>query len=195
MPLCVAGTARYGLRAPYLGRQALQPAPYPRAVVAIDAPELALEIGFLAGDHTVADDKRKRRQRYQQPEAVERNSQADEPQHHAEIDGIAREAATMVVVGRLVGTFEPAEVMVKIAHANSASARTNTVAPSRPGETAADKNGKGMSQLSASPASTASAHAIGGRTMTFAVSAVSAMAGPVKLRSPLMWQAEDYLQA
>src|SRR5258705_1800990 len=40
-----------------------------------------------------------------------------------------------------------------------------------------------MSQLSASPASTASAHAIGGRTMTFAVSAVSAMAGPVNLRS------------
>ncbi len=166
MPLCVAGTARYGLPAPYLGRQALQPAPYPRAVVAIDVPELALEIGFLAGDHTVADDKRKRRQRYQQP-----------------------------VVGRLVGTFEPARVMVKIAHANSASARTNTIAPSRPGETAADKNGKGMSQLSTSPASTASAHAIGGRTMTFAVSAVSAMAGPVKLRSPLMWPAEDYLQA
>src|SRR5215216_595229 len=89
----------------------------------------------------------------------------------------------MVVDGRLVGTFEPARVMVVIAHATSASARTNTIAPSQPAETTAGKNGKGMSQLSASPASTASAHAIGGRTMTSAVSAVSAMAGPAQLRS------------
>src|SRR5215475_15153638 len=89
----------------------------------------------------------------------------------------------MVVVGRLVGTFEPARVMVEIAHATSASARANTIVPSQPLGTAGGKNGKGMSQLSASPASTAIAHAIGGRTMTFAVSAVSAMAGPVNLRS------------
>jgi hypothetical protein len=73
--------------------------------------------------------------------------------------------------------------MVVIAHATSTSARTNTIAPSQPAETTAGKNGKGMSQLSASPASTASAHAIGGRTMTFAVSAVSAMARPVNLHS------------
>src|SRR5438270_2947834 len=66
--------------------------------------------------------------------------------------------STMVVVGRLVGTFEPARVMVEIAHATSASARANTTAPSQPADTAAGKNGKGMSQLSASPASTASAH-------------------------------------
>src|SRR6516165_3754890 len=91
--------------------------------------------------------------------------------------------STMVVVGRLVGTFEPARVMVEIAHATSASARANTIVPSQPAGTAAGTNGKGMSQLSASPASTASAHAIGGWTMTFAVSAVSAMAGPVNLRS------------
>src|SRR6516165_10062055 len=89
----------------------------------------------------------------------------------------------MVVVGRLVGTFEPARVMVEIAHATSASARANTIVPSQPVGTAAGKNGNGMSHLSASPASTASVHAIGGRTMTFAVSAVSAMAGPVNLRS------------
>src|SRR5215831_7454820 len=89
----------------------------------------------------------------------------------------------MVVVGRLVGTFEPARVMVEIAHATSASARANTIMPSQPVGTVAGKNGKGMSQLSASPPSTASAHAIGGRTMTFAVSAVSAMAGTVNLRS------------
>src|SRR6266446_4444007 len=81
----------------------------------------------------------------------------------------------MVVVGRLVGTFEPARVMVEISHTTSASAKTNTIAPSQPAGIAADKNGKGMIQLSANPASTASAHAIGGRTMTFAVSAVSAM--------------------
>ena len=74
--------------------------------------------------------------------------------------------------GRLVGTFEPARVMVEIAHATSASARANTIVPSQPVGTAAGKNDNGMSHLSASPASTASAHAIGGRTMTFAVSAV-----------------------
>jgi hypothetical protein len=33
-------------------REALQPAPHTRAVVAIDVAELALEIGFLAGHHT-----------------------------------------------------------------------------------------------------------------------------------------------
>src|SRR5262245_30057169 len=74
----------------------------------------------------------------------------------------------MVVVGRLVRTFEPARVMVAIAQANSASARANTIAPSQPAGIAAGMNGKGMSQLSASPASTATAHAIGGRIMTFA---------------------------
>src|SRR5262249_35570866 len=46
-------------RALGVGRQALQPAPYPRVVAAIDVPELALEIGFLAGDHIVADYKRR----------------------------------------------------------------------------------------------------------------------------------------
>src|SRR5436189_5938418 len=101
----------------------------------------------------------------------------------------------MVVDGRLVGTFEPARVMVVIAHTTSASARENTIAPSQPVETTAGMNGKGMSQLSASPASTASTHAIGGRTTTFAVSAVSAMAGPVKPSLSSMWAAEDYLQA
>src|SRR6266487_2338101 len=84
--------------------------------------------------------------------------------------------STIVVVGKLVGTFEPARVMVAIAQATSASARANTVAPSQRAGSIAGANGKGISQLSASPASTASAHAIGGRTMTFAVSARSPMA-------------------
>src|SRR5215471_20451919 len=70
----------------------LEPAPHTRAVVAIDVTELALEIGFLAGDYAVADDEGEGCQRQQQPEAVEGNGQADEPQHHAEINGIAREA-------------------------------------------------------------------------------------------------------
>src|SRR5262249_30206186 len=82
----------------------------------------------------------------------------------------------MVVVGRLVGTFEPAQVTVAIAHAKSASARANTIAPSQPAGTEAGTNGKGRSQLSTSPPTTATAHAIGGRTMTFAVSVVSVMA-------------------
>src|SRR5215470_9946821 len=86
--------------------------------------------------------------------------------------------STMVVVGRLVGTFEPALVIVTMAQANSASARTNAIAPSPPAGTAAGMNGKGKSQLSANPASTATAHAIGGRIMTFAVSVASAMVRP-----------------
>jgi hypothetical protein len=72
----------------------------------------------------------------------------------------------MVVVGRLVGTFEPVRVMVAIAQATSTSARANTVAPSQPAGSITGTNGKGMSQLNASPVNTASAHVIGGRMMT-----------------------------
>jgi hypothetical protein len=74
--------------------------------------------------------------------------------------------STMVVVGRLVGTFEPALVIVTMAQATSATARTNTIAPSQPAGRSAGKNGKGTSQSSASPAMTASPHASGGRIMT-----------------------------
>jgi len=107
----------------------------------------------------------------QKPEAVEGNGQTDEPQH------------AMAVIGRLVGTFEPALVTVAIDHTKSASARANTIAPSQPAGTTAGTNGKGMSQLSASAATTATAHAIGGRIMTFAVSVVSAIAGQRRDRS------------
>src|SRR5882672_6413445 len=86
----------------------------------------------------------------------------------------------MVMVGRLVGTFEPALVMVAIAQANSASASTNTIPPIQPAGTDAGMNGNDTTHCRVSPTSTASAHAIGGRTMTWAVSAVSRMAGPVK---------------
>src|ERR671935_247313 len=50
--------------------------------------------------------------------------------------------STMVVVGRLVGTFEPALVIVTMAQASSASATTNTIAPSQPAGRSAGKNGK-----------------------------------------------------
>src|SRR6516162_5120798 len=70
----------------------LEPAPHARAVVAIDVTELALEIGFLTRDYAVADDEGEGCQCQQQPEAVEVNGQADEPQHHAEINGITRQA-------------------------------------------------------------------------------------------------------
>src|SRR5712664_3413296 len=90
----------------------------------------------------------------------------------------------MVVVGMLVGTFEPALVMVAIAQANSASASTNTIPPTQPAGTEAGTNGQDMTHCRASPASTASAHAIGGRMMTLAVSGVSFMAGLVKTYAP-----------
>src|SRR5262245_2652383 len=79
-------------RALGVGRQALQPAPYARAVATVDVTELTLEIGFLAGHHAVAYDEREGDQHHQQPEIVERDSQADETQEPAEVDGVAREA-------------------------------------------------------------------------------------------------------
>ena len=88
----------------------------------IDITEPALEIGFLAGHYAVTDDEREGHQHHQQPEIVERDGQADQTQEHAEVDGVAREAvrplSTMVVVGRLVGTLEPALVIVTMAQGN-----------------------------------------------------------------------------
>jgi hypothetical protein len=72
----------------------------------------------------------------------------------------------MVVVGRLVGTFDPALVTVATAQATSESATTNTIGPSQPGARSAGRNGKGTSQLSASPAMTASPNASGDRIRT-----------------------------
>jgi hypothetical protein len=46
-------------------REELQPAPHARAATAIDVAELALEIGFLTGDYTVADDECEGHQRQQ----------------------------------------------------------------------------------------------------------------------------------
>src|SRR5882762_6066265 len=83
----------------------------------------------------------------------------------------------------LVGTLEPARVTVAIAQTASASAMANTAPPTQPAGAAAGMNGKGISHCKASAASTASAHAIGGRMMTLAVSAGSLMARLVNLHS------------
>src|SRR4029453_5869790 len=78
--------------------------------------------------------------------------------------------STMVVVGRLVGMFVPALVMVSMAQMASARARTNTTAPNKPAGQSSGRNGKGSSQSRANPATTASAQASGGRIKTRAVS-------------------------
>src|SRR5215469_1103188 len=80
--------------------------------------------------------------------------------------------STIVVVGKLVGTFEPALVIVTKAQASNASARTNSIPPSQPTGKSAGRKCKRTSQLSASPARTESPQASGGRTVTRAVSAV-----------------------
>src|SRR5262249_10680308 len=89
----------------------------------------------------------------------------------------------MAVVGMLVGTFEPARGVGTNAQANSASAVANTAPPTQRAGTAAGMNRKGKSHCRASAASTPSAHAIGGRMMTLAVSAVSLMA---RFREPTL---------
>src|SRR5262245_27108066 len=90
----------------------------------------------------------------------------------------------MVVVGRLVGTFEPALAMVVIAQAASANPRANTAPPSQTAGRLGGRNGKGMSQPSASPAMIASNNASGGRMTTAAVSALLFMA---RSPSPPPW--------
>lgn len=70
----------------------LQPAPHARAVVAIGVAERALKISFLTGHHAVANYKGEGHERPDQPKAVEGNGETDEPEKHAEVDGIAREA-------------------------------------------------------------------------------------------------------
>ena len=72
--------------------------------------------------------------------------------------------------------------MVAMAQTNSASATANTIAAGPPAAIAAGTNDKGRSRLGAIPASTATAHAIGGRIMTFAVSVASARQKPEKQR-------------
>jgi hypothetical protein len=84
-------------------RRALQPTPNAGLVAEIDGAELALEIGFFAGDHAIADDKIEWHQRGEYPEAVEADGEADLPQENADVDRVVGEAvgplATIAVVG------------------------------------------------------------------------------------------------
>jgi hypothetical protein len=179
--------------------EALQRAPHARAVVAIGVAKLALEIGFLTRHDAVANDEGEGRERSEQPEIVEGDSETDELKTYAKVDGIAREAVGSGLDdggGRHAGgTFEPARVRVMIAQATSVSAATNTIPPIQPAVTEAGMNGMAMIHWRASPASTASAHAIGGRMMTLAVSVVSFMAGLRSLHSFGGNPLEDYLPA
>src|SRR5262245_18856313 len=65
-------------------------------IAEIDVAELALEIGFLAGDHAVTDDEQERRQRHEDPRTVEGDREADQAKDHAEVNWVAREAVRSV---------------------------------------------------------------------------------------------------
>src|SRR5260221_13220437 len=98
----------------------------------------------------------------------------------------------MGVVGMWVGTCERAREWLATAQAASASAMANTAPPTQPAGAAAGMNGKGMSHCKANAASTASAHAIGGRIVTLAVSAGAPMARLGNLHSLRRKRFEGY---
>src|SRR5713101_5581633 len=74
----------------------LQPTAHAGLVAEIDVAELAFEIGFLASDHAVANDKIERHQRGEDPQTIEADGEADLAEEHADIDGVAREAIRSV---------------------------------------------------------------------------------------------------
>jgi hypothetical protein len=78
-PVTGPAPRRNGSRPHGKPRRRLQPSPYMRAAAAIDITELALEIGFLAGNDAVTDEDHKRRQhqQQQQSEIAECDRQAD----------------------------------------------------------------------------------------------------------------------
>src|SRR5215471_7568815 len=69
-----------------------QPTAHAGLIAEVDVAELALEIGFLAGDHAVTDDEIEQHQRREDPQTVEGDREADQAKHHAEINRVAREA-------------------------------------------------------------------------------------------------------
>src|SRR5262249_13850009 len=73
-----------------------QPTANAGLIAEIDVAELALEIGFLAGDHAVTDDEIEQHQRSEDPQTVEGDSDSDLAKDHAEINGVAREAVGSV---------------------------------------------------------------------------------------------------
>src|SRR5436305_9575100 len=80
--------------------------------------------------------------------------------------------ATIVLLGKLVGTFEPPRVIVVTAQANSTRASANTMPPSQAADTVAGTKRNGKSQPRAMPTAALMAQASGGRTRTWAVSTV-----------------------
>src|SRR6516164_5253161 len=73
-----------------------QPTAHAGLIAEIDVAELALEIGFLAGDHTVTDDEIEQHQRREDPQTVEGDREADQAKDHAEINRVAGEAVGSV---------------------------------------------------------------------------------------------------
>ena len=58
----------------------------------IGIAELALEMGFLTGEHAVANDEDEGHERPEQPKTVEGNGETNKRKKHTEVDWIAREA-------------------------------------------------------------------------------------------------------
>src|SRR5262249_12293491 len=144
--------------------------------------------------YAVADDEREGHQHYQQPEIVERDGQADQTQEHAEVNGVAREAVRPALDdggGRQVGgdvrtgpgdsndgPGDQRQREDKHRRAEQACRRygrrkgqghepvERKPAPREPAGRSTGRNGKGTSQLSASPTMTANPHPSGGRIMT-----------------------------
>src|SRR5436190_24104995 len=81
MPFRVAGMARHGF-------PGLSPAPYPRAAAAIDVPRLALEIGSSRVITPLPMTSAKGTSVIKSQRLLKGNGQADETQHHAEVDGL-----------------------------------------------------------------------------------------------------------
>src|SRR5262249_25001784 len=77
-------------------RACSQPAANAGLVAEIDVAELALEIGFFAGDHAVTDDEIEQHQRSEDPQTVESDSEADQAKNHGEINRVAREGVGSV---------------------------------------------------------------------------------------------------
>src|SRR5262252_2000751 len=80
-----------------------QPTAHAGLIAEIDVAELALEIGFLAGDHAITDDEIEQHQRREDPQTVEGDREADQAKDHAEINRVAREAVGSVRDDRRCG--------------------------------------------------------------------------------------------
>src|SRR5262245_48149509 len=128
-------------------RTCSQPAANAGLVAEIDVAELALEIGFFAGDHAVTDDEIEQHQRREDPQTVEGDSEADQAKNHGEINRVAREAVRSVRDDRrcrFVGLDLRACLrIVTIAQTASAKASAKIAPPTQAPGTDAGTNRKG----------------------------------------------------